>query len=1213
MSSGAKQKGETESASEEPEFVVGIGASAGGLEAIERMFDHMPDDTGMAFVLVQHLSPDFKSLMDELLGRWTDMAIVQAADGINIVPNTIYLMPPRRRMVVAQGRLLLVEMEPDDGLMFPIDHFFRSLANEYGYRAISVVLSGTGTDGTRGIGAVHEANGLVIAQREDTAKFNGMPRSALDAGVCDLVLAPEDIPDALINYANHSTRRANHEEHLAPTERETIFGLLNDTFDTEFDLYKPTTVNRRIERRMLLTRSNNLKTYLELLRSSPDELAVLYRDLLIGVTSFFRDSSAYETLTQKALTKLVENASDGGDIRVWVSCCATGEEAYSIAMAFDELIAECGKTVYLKIFATDINSEALEYASRAVYPIERLGGMSEERLSKYFRQVESHFEIEPHIRQMVVFAPHNLLKDPPFTRMDLITCRNFLIYVQPHVQRKILSLFHFGLRTGGVLFLGSSEICELAGDGFDVADSQWKIFTKSREGRVPAGVRHQFFGPNRRADPVTGPESPEVLLSTYDALLGAVMPPSLLVSKDGQLVHVFGDAGRFLQVEQGRQTSDIAERLRPEFRFAASAAMRRAAGEGERITYAGIRGQDSDRLYDLSATRVFDERLKQASFLISIEENTGDVEELPLKIDVNNISAEQVAALESELRHSKENLQSTIEELEASNEELQATNEELIASNEELQTTNEELHSVNEELYTVNAEHQNKISQLSELTRDMDHLLQCTEVHTVFLDSNLAIRKFTPRIADKFNFLPQDVGRRIDDFTHTIACDDLPAKIAGVVKEGQLYQEEVQDCNGSWYLMRILPYHTHFSDSSPRTPTDGAVLTLVDVSRLKEASEALEESVRQRDRFLAMLSHELRNPLGTILNATHLLQLSDDERLAEAIAVIRRQADHMGTLLADLLDVTRVSQGKIQLQKRPFNLLDAIQVAVESVRSRCDAREQSITVEVPQESVWVHGSEPRLLQVVSNLLTNASKYSGQGDTIWLSVKCGDGQVEVRVRDEGVGIPADQIDRVFEMFVQSDRTLDRADGGLGVGLTLVKSLVELHRGTICVTSDGVGQGSEFLFTLPLTDAPATVAHTSEELAGPHAAQQKKVLLVEDSVDAGKMLAFLLEDAGYEVSIASDGRRGWDMIRKDPPHTAVIDIGLPEIDGYQLARMIRRDSAVSGVYLIALTGYGQEADRNEALLAGFDEHLVKPVDPDLLYRLLSGRPGAKDAVD
>ncbi|MEM9186579.1 MAG: chemotaxis protein CheB [Planctomycetota bacterium] len=1205
---------------EPPDFVVGIGASAGGLEAIERLFDSMPVDTGMAFVVVQHLSPDYKSLMNEVLARWTAMPILQVADGMRVERNSIYLIPPKKEMIISDSRLLLTDKDPDAPLSLPIDRFFRSLGQDVGRRAVAVVLSGTGSDGSRGVADVHEAGGLVIVQSAGTAKFDGMPRMAEHTGVADLVVAPEEMPDALQRYARDPRISLGpsdlDNESLDETGLKRVFTLIRDGYGLDFSHYKLNTVVRRTERRLLLSGSQNIDDYVERLRGDPEELNQLYRDLLIGVTRFFRDIQAFDALQTKVIADLVDGALDDSELRVWVAGCATGEEAYSLAILLDEAVAASGKRLRVKIFATDVHVGSLEFAGHGVYPEVALGDISTERMARYFKRTSGGFHVSADLRQMIVFAPHNLVKDAPFTKLDLISCRNMLIYLQPQAQQKVLSLFHFGLKTGGSLLLGPSESVGEIGDEFDIVESHWRIFRKRRDVRLPTRMRlsrnEEAESESKAGAPVAPPRrpsAPELLtMSTYDALLEAFLPPSLLVSDNGQLLHTFGDAGKYLQPERGRHSADVRDRLIDGIRTAVTTAISKVLKSGEAVSYsrvssAGV-GDKPAAEHDISASLIRDPRSLTRSVLVQIQAVVPDAKPLAPPETPAGLSSDHLTTLESELRYTKENLQSTIEQLETSNEELQATNEELVASNEELQSTNEELHSVNEELYTVNAEHQNKIIQLSELTRDMDNLLESTEVDTVFLDAELRIRKFTPGVAQRFNFLPQDIGRRFDSFTHSIQTEGITEKVRAVVTTGRPHEEEVRDHAGNCFLMRILPYQ----DTSAKPPGDaanGALVTLIDITKLTNASDALAASLRQRDNFLAMLSHELRNPLATILNATHLLAPPASGTTADGPAeIIKRQSRQMATLLDDLLDVTRVSQGKIHLQRRPFNLLPVIERAAESVALMVRSRGQSIVQEFNGEPVWVFGSEPRIQQVATNLLTNASKYSGDGEEIYLSVEANGGSVEVHVRDCGVGIAPEQIDRVFELFVQADRTLDRADGGLGVGLTLVKSLVELHGGEVTVHSDGEGRGSDFCVRLPTCDEPAPAAPESDAPSPPAAI--RRLTLVEDNLDASKMLAFLLEDAGYEVTIAHDGNQGLELIRSTRPDAAIIDVGLPGMNGYELAQALRSDPEHSELFLVAVTGYGQEKDRREAAEAGFDEHLVKPVDPAVLNRLLSKLP-------
>ncbi|MEM7477056.1 MAG: chemotaxis protein CheB [Planctomycetota bacterium] len=1192
-----------------PDFIVGIGASAGGLEAIEALFEGISDSLGMAYIIVQHLSPDFRSLMDELLARKTSMPILQAADGMALQPDHLYLMPPKKELAVSDSKLILKDRDASEGLTFPIDYFLRSLAQDAQERAIGIILSGTGSDGSRGICDIHDAGGLVIVQNEESARFNGMPRSAEDSGIADLVLPPERMKEALAKYRK-IPRPAAIEGAATPPELnggglKKIYAIIREAFGLNLESYKSNTIVRRTERRIVLSKLDNIDDYANLVASDSQELSSLYSDLLIGVTRFFRDMEAFESL-RSALQQVVGNAS-GNEIRIWIAGCSTGQEAYSIGILILETLADLNSKATLKVFATDIDPQSLEVAQLGTYRAEELRDVPENLRYKYFAAVGHEFRAIPELRQAIVFAQHNILRDAPFTRVDMVVCRNLLIYMQPKTQRKILTLFHFGLKAQGVLFLGPSENPVAVAAEFDAIDERWRIFKKRRDARLATTIQRDrpLIKQTNTANQLHVPQSDGLLLSVYDAMLSKVMPPSFLVTQEGHLVHTFGDAGIYLRPEEGRATSQLSERILPELRAAVTAGLKRSTQNQQETLLREIRADlDGAPVSMTIGIRPFSDNLENRNYaLIQIqcdEWNTSkeEVVEAPAEL-----AAEHLSALEAELKIVKQTLQATIQELETSNEELQATNEEMLASNEELQSTNEELHSVNEELYTVNAEYQNKIAELSEVTRDMDNLLLCTEVHTVFLDRELKVRKITPRIGEAFNIIPQDIGRRIDSFTNSIECDDLTEKLQQVIETGESLEEEVCDKAGVWFLMRLLPYRS-VAGKPADSMAEGALLTLVNISKLRETTLALQDSIAKRDQFLAMLSHELRNPLSTIVAANGVMAKHDLEQSAqESMAIIRRQSSHMATLLDDLLDVTRVSQGKIHLQRRPFNVKDAIAAALESVRPRCAAREQPIETILCDQTVWINGSEPRIMQVISNLLTNASKYSPPGETIELSLTAEAGMASVSVRDNGVGIRKDHVAGIFELFAQSDHTIDRADGGLGIGLTLVQSLVELHDGTVSVYSAGEGCGSKFTVSISTCEPQTNADHVPKPHMLP--SQTTRVVLVEDNIDATKMLAFLLEDAGYHVSIANDGIRGLQMIKSLRPETAIIDIGLPGISGYEIAQKIRADADTREMFLIALTGYGQATDREEALASGFDEHIVKPVAPDLLDHFLKNR--------
>jgi two-component system CheB/CheR fusion protein len=1324
-----------------PSYIVGIGASAGGLDAIERFFDNVPQDTGMAFVIVQHLSPDFKSMMDELLARHTKLPIHLVENGMPIEADHVYLNSPKNEMIISGGRLLLSEQDRQQERTLPIDLFFRSLAQDCGPRAVAVVMSGGGSDGSRGILDIHQAGGLVIVQDVDSAQFDGMPRTAADSGVAQWVLAPQDMPPVLAEHAAGRTRRAHAQGGSAPETQiandgvGAVYQMLQEEFGIDFTHYKPSTVTRRIERRLALAHSRDIAEYIRRLKSERNELDVLYRDLLIEVTRFFRDEEAFKVLEEQVLPEFLQREPRDVPLRLWVAGCATGEEAYSLAILLSDLMQKLGERP-VKIFATDVHRGSLEQAARATYGEEAVAGVSPDRLSRYFIRQGDRYQVVPDVRQMVVFAQHNVIKDAPFTRVDLVTCRNLLIYLQPAAQQKVLSLFHFALNRAGVLFLGPSETASPVARGFEVIDKHWRVYRKRSNTRIPVDARvHPLTSAESRVAiapfPATGGRhSLSQLLGTYDALLERVMPPSLLLSDRGELIHAFAGAGRFLHHRDGRQALDVFELVDPELKMILIGGLRRALTEPAAIVYRSVRlpESDGDRLYKVTIQRIANRGTPH--LLVSFE--TSEVGEQPVQdaapIEMDQVSREQLRTMEAELTHTKENLQSAIEELETSNEELQASNEELQTSNEELQSTNEELQSVNEELYTVNAEYQRKIAELTELTNDMDNLLSSTEVGTIFLDKQLRIRKFTPQIAETFTLVPHDLGRSIETFTNRLDHPELVEDVKRVLESGQSVERELRGVAGKSFFLRILAYRA-------KGTIEGAVITLIDVSGLKAAEDALfheryllnsllatvpdaiyfkdargrfirandavatrlglrspadlagrtalelpeqsaamelhkqdeavlatgdiqhyklekrgrpdasggewdlvtrlplrdpeggivgviaifrdvteqkraeekiQDGVRRRDQFLAMLSHELRNPLGAIVTATALLKSNraSPEKAPRFLKILERQSEQMAHLLDDLLEASRVTQNKIDLKRRVIDLTSVTKDAADSIRPIIESRGIRFSVDIQQDPIWVDGDPSRLQQIQANLLSNAAKYTPAGGHVRLKAGREEGAAVIRVSDDGAGIHKEMLDSIFELFVQSTRTLDRSAGGLGVGLTLVRALVGMHGGMVTVTSPGEGKGSEFVVRLPITTKlPEHAAAPPEARPRPRLRRGAKVVVVDDSADSRDLLCELLGQEGFECATAENGPAALELIDRICPAIAILDVGLPEMDGFELARRLRSNREHADMFLIALTGYGQSSDRAAGREAGFDEHLVKPVNIENLLSLLA----------
>ncbi|MEI6206467.1 MAG: chemotaxis protein CheB [Desulfuromonadales bacterium] len=868
-----------------PTHIIGIGASAGGLSALEQFFGNMPVDTGMAFVVIQHLSPDFKSLMDDLLSRHTSMTIHRVTNGIELHPNSIYLIPPKTHMTIQDQKLYLTERTVSPQIELPIDIFFNSLAVDAGDRAVGVVLSGTGSDGSRGIVSINKNGGLVVVQSPESAQFDGMPRGAIATGVCDFILAPDRIPRILVEYAISPLAvrtKMHHELEVFEDEGEYagIFALLRRSYNLDFSKYKGSTVGRRIRRRMEFRQIPEVTDYAAIVSGDQGELELLYKDLLIGVTEFFRDKQAFQFLEQEVIPRLFANLNRGEDLRVWSAACATGEEAYSLAILMAEKAEEIGFMGKITVFATDVHRTSLDFASQGLYDRAKLTNVSPERMERYFKKEGIDlFRVTSELRKLVVFAPHNLLNDPPFTRLDLVCCRNLLIYFQSEVQERVISLFHFALKKDGVLFLGSSEGLGAFVGEFEVIANQHKLFRKIRDLKLALNLDANRMERREPHIPVTvfQPGSSRTVtidrqvLSDYDTLLRRHIPPGVLIDEHRQIIHYFGNVAEYLKMPEGRAENNILALAGDNLHIALSTSLQRADSTRQFIVTRNVRIRrgDGEFLIDLNVAPMPDEKSHTTHYHVYFERVRPTEHPLPVEqpedtdatnFDVENHFRQHVADLEMELQSTRENLQTTVEELQTSNEELQATNEELLASNEELQSTNEELHSVNEELYSVNSEFERKNIELKQLNNDHENLLASTDIGTVFLDRQLRIRKYNPAIASFFKLLPQDIGRPIDHIAyHLSQQEEMLADINRVLANGAPIEQEEETREKTWLLKRIMPFRTETGQ------VEGVVITFTDITTIKAAelkvlrlNEELEQKVEERTRELQQEVQERR-------------------------------------------------------------------------------------------------------------------------------------------------------------------------------------------------------------------------------------------------------------------------------------------------------------------------------------------------------------------
>jgi len=834
---------------ESPSHIVGIGASAGGLASLEAIFKKMPEDSGMAFVLVQHLSPDFKSLMNELLARHTKMSILHVKNGIALKSNTLYLIPPRQVMTMADGCLYLKE-NVNQHLVLPIDIFFESLANAGKNRAIGIILSGTGSDGSRGIQAIHEAGGLVIVQTVESAQFDGMPRSAIKTGVCDYASPPEDIPALLMDYARNPDKMRVKDTALKidwdEGEYAEIFAYLRRDYGLDFSKYKPATVGRRIERRLGLKNLTKVSEYIQLLMTDTQELDTLYHDLLIGVTEFFRDPLAFAYFEKEIIPALFSGSSSNG-LRVWVAACATGEEPYTLAMRLHRYAEKIQYSGKISIFATDVHRKSLDVASQGAYEENRLQNVSSDDLVRYFEKVDSDkYKIIPELRKMLIFSPHNVISDPPFTKMDLVCCRNLLIYFLPEIQGKVIAAFNYSLHKKGILFLGISEGVGKYSQEFETINSEYKIFRKIHDVRLQINLNDGFektpgaFVPfNKKPGAKNMASIDSQILFDYDQILNRYIPDAVLLNDQYQVLHYFGDIGQFLKPLVGRAEINFSEMVSEDLQLPVRVALQRASTNKTLFTLPNVslkQGKETRR-FDLTVDCFTYEKTTITHYLLSfipIERSDSHQSSTDLKSPGETIETSQalkahIAELELDLQLAEENLQATVEELQTSNEELQATNEELLASNEQLQSTNEELHSLNEELYTVNAEYEKKNVELQSLNTDHDQLLANLKIGVVYLDENFIIRKFNPAIATAFQLLPQDIGRPIDHIAYQLnGHADMLADLRKVLKSGQVIENEIQTKKGTWLLQLVLPYFNEKGD------VVGVILTFEDVTNVKK-------------------------------------------------------------------------------------------------------------------------------------------------------------------------------------------------------------------------------------------------------------------------------------------------------------------------------------------------------------------------------------------
>ncbi len=826
--------------------VVGIGTSAGGLEALEQLFGNAPSDTGMAFVVVQHLDPTHEGMLPELLQRATGMKVIQAADGLHVERDHVYVIPPNKDLSILRGVLQVIDAPPGRAPRLPIDTFMRALADDQRERSVGVVLSGMGSDGTLGLRAIKAMAGLTLVQDPRNAKFDSMPRHAIDSGMADIVAPAGELVPRLVETVRHIQHRRPQTSPEAPSREsalDKIILLLRSRSGQDFSLYKRNTLYRRVERRMHLHQFGHLADYAHYLRENPHELDLLFKELLIGVTNFFRDPAAWTSLRQQALPELLAQCQDGDVMRAWVVACSTGEEAYSLAMTFREALDDAKRAgrVTLQIFATDLDPDAIDRARHGFYPANIAADVTPERLARFFVEEPGGYRVRKEIREMVVFAPHNVTMDPPFTKLDILTCRNLLIYLGPELQAKLMPLFHFSLNPGGVLFLGSAEAIRRYSDLFTPIDNKARLFRRSNgslravdldfPSKKPAAVRAQ-----------AGPRPPAPVANLQGLadklLLQRFAPAAVLVNGEGDILYINGRTGKYLEPAAGKANWNVFAMAREGLHHELMVCLPRVLRDGGTIVRPGVDVDTNGgtQRIDLTVHRI-DSPLPLRGMAMIVFQDVP-----PARAGDGAVAAsggQRVEELEAalkraheELQAAREEMQTREEELRSANEELQSTNEELQSTNEELTTSKEETQSLNEELQTLNNELQSKLDELSLASDDMKNLLNSTEMAIVFLDGALQVRRFTPPLTRLFKLIPSDVGRPLSDVVTDLDYPKLHQDAQEVLRTLVFMEKQVPSRDGRWFQVKIVPYRT--ADNV----IDGVVITFIDVTAAKNRETA---------------------------------------------------------------------------------------------------------------------------------------------------------------------------------------------------------------------------------------------------------------------------------------------------------------------------------------------------------------------------------------
>jgi two-component system CheB/CheR fusion protein len=1043
-------------------YVIAIGASAGGMEAIHLLFDHTPKD-GVAYVIIQHLSPDHKSFMAELLAKHSKLQVFVAENEMLVEPNKVYLMPKGKNMTIKNRRLMLTSRETEQRNT-AIDIFFDSLAESLKEKSIAVVLSGTGTDGTKGIAAIKKNGGFVIVQDPQSSKFDGMPNSAIESGNADLVLAPEAIPEEIISYLQRNILENRFAQRINKSDEASlvkILDLIQENTPLDFTDYKRPTLIRRIASRMTKTDMTLLDEYAAYLKAHPDEIQVLAKEFMIGVTQFFRDKKAFEVIRKKVIPEIVENKLQVDTLKVWVVGCTTGEEAYSMAILITEHLTALRKSLEVKIFASDIDKAALLHASRGVYPERIEKDVSKERLDKYFTKIGGHYKVRDNIRKMIIFADHNIVKQPPYGKIDLISCRNLLIYMNPILQKKILSSLYFCLNSGGFLFLGPSESLGEMKKSFAEVNKQWRIFQRNESSRnlragtyVTPDIDRQLIRKKINKSPKKNSlESNLAALSLQALLEVSGYDAGVWIDDNFQIKHSYGNYEKYLLPKMFN--FNLLELLPEALSIVTSTAVHKALKLKKKCTQ-NIKFKKDKQLLSVNVfVKPFLSEDSSAESLVLVlfsDEKVKDTVEASTEVfEMEAHTMRYIEDLREEISETKQKLEDAYQALETSDDNISSYNEELISSNEEMQSTNEELQSVNEELQTLNTEYHLKIKELAEMNDDLNNYFKSTVSAQLYVSGDLVLRKFTPSAVKQINLQESDIGRLLSDISTNIRFSTLTEDIAEVISLSITIDKEVQTLDGKWYHMMILPY-TKLSDNLQH----GVIISFHDITELRRVQDKLSRINSDHETFIYAVSHDLRGPLQNLSALIALLRDAlppDYQHTNELINLVDTSIRNLSGVIDELTDIAKIESDIDEFDH--IDIKKLIASVQESMKVLLDEAKVKIHLDIKEPQIPF--SKKNLRSVLFNLLSNAVKYRSPDRKLKVTISTQDAGefILLSVADNGLGIADKEKHKIFGAFQRAHTHKE----GIGIGLYLIKKTINNAGGDIELDSE-LGKGSTF---------------------------------------------------------------------------------------------------------------------------------------------------------